>query len=223
MRRARHSLFLSIVIGLIAGPTTAHAATMPMLTNGSLTGSPGLGVVAPGWVRFSGTPDLADADGPFNNTGMPWVLSPDGGTFARGIGTGDGDQESFQQTVDGFTIGAAYTLSFFQTNLGWTDGGFVFRNESGFWGLYVDGVLADQSAVMLGPADVSTPNQWYEESFTFIATDTTLTLRLEAFTTLPGENAYLGIDGLRFTPIPIPAALPLLLTALGVLGVMRRR
>ena len=98
--------------------TIAEAA----VTNGSLTGTVGANTAAPGWTAFDAIPDLVDANGvngQFNFTGVPWTLSPDGGTFARVNGTVNPTyREAFEQAVDGFTVGETYTLQFFQTNLG---------------------------------------------------------------------------------------------------------
>lgn len=198
----------------------------PVLVNGSLDGVVGANMAATGWTIANATPDIVDANGPFNNTGVPWVLSPDGGTFARGNGTGDPVfQEAFEQTVAGFAIGQTYALNFFQTNLGFiATSGNQWRDQPGFWSLFVDDVLVGASAVIAAPDGPDELIQWVADSILFTATGTTQTLRLEAFRTEPAELiAYMGIDGLELVVIPVPAAAWLFGSSLILLGWCRRR
>jgi hypothetical protein len=196
--------------------TIADAAE-PVLTNGSLTGTPVANEVPPGWTIPipTATPSTADENGPSNFTDVPWTLSPDGGTFVRGNGHVDVEfQDAFEQSVSGFTPGESYTLEFFQTNLGfrelgpgdpprWDD----WWERDGYWGLLVNGALVGQSTTISGPATHDTPIVWLSDSIVFTASAVIQTLRLQAFTA-ESEIAYLGIDGLTLTlggtPTPAP-------------------
>ena len=196
-----------------------NAIGAPVLVNGSLTGTAGNTTATP-WTITSGYPGIVDANGPANNTGVPWTLSPDGGTFARCVGSGVSGitkEDAFEQTLSGFTIGASYTLQFYLTNLGWFVGT-EWRNHEGYWGLFVNNTLVGRSTVIDGPINPSTTIQWYSDSITFTATDTVQTLRLVAFTANPiiytggldGKQAYMGIDGLRLLDggvVPLPDTL----------------
>jgi hypothetical protein len=88
---------------LVSGFFTVADAAVPVLTNGSLTGTPVADEVPPGWTirNFpTATPSTVDENGPFNFTEVPWILSPDGGTFVRGNGHVDFEfQDSFEQSV----------------------------------------------------------------------------------------------------------------------------
>lgn len=213
-------LTLPRVFLLIVG-FAARVDAAPVLVNGSLDGIVGVNAAATGWSVASGTPDIVDADGPFNNTGVPWALSPDGGTFGRSIGTGNEHQEAFQQTVSGFSPGQLYTLNFFQTNLGFlVEGSSTWRDHPGYWSLFLDDALVGESAVVDAPAGPGDLIEWVAGSLTFQATGTTHTLRLEAFRTTPAIlSAYLGIDGLELVAaVPVPATGWLLVSGLGLLG-----
>jgi hypothetical protein len=172
------------------------AASQPVITNGSMTGTAGADTAPLGWTKANATPDVANETGPGNNTGLDWVLSPDGGTFGKLNGTVDPTfREAIAQTVSGFTPGQSYSLAFYITNMG-----FYFatldewRNQPGFVELHVDGILVGQSGTVPAPATRTTPNQWTSDAIVFVATDMMHTLRFEA-RTATGATAYLGIDG----------------------------
>jgi hypothetical protein len=202
----------------------AHAEAMPAFVNGSLTGTPGAEIAAPGWAIANGTPDVVDADGPFNNTGVPWTLSPDGGTFARGNGNGDPMfEESFEQSVSGFSPGMVYRVDLYQATLGFrVSGTGEWRNHPGYWAILVDGVRKGQSNGSNGPVTSTDPVVWVDESIEFLATQGTHTLEFRPFSTAAVvENStqvgYMGIDGLELSLVPEPAADLSLATALLVL------
>jgi hypothetical protein len=192
--------------------TIADAAE-PVLTNGSLTGTPIANEVPPGWTIPipTASPSTVGENGPFNFTDVPWTLSPDGGTFVRGNGHVDVEfQDAFEQSVSGFAPGESYTLEFFQTNLGFRDVGPSWDDwlvRDGYWGLFVNDTLVGQSTTISGPAKFDDPILWLSDGITFTASSATQTLRLQAFTA-ESEIAYLGIDGLTLTlggtPTPAP-------------------
>jgi len=222
-------LLCAVFACLVALGIVGKSYAAPVLVNGSLTGTVGENMAATGWTIHNATPDIVDQNGPFNNTGVPWTLSPDGGTFARGNGTVDPlYQESFEQTVSDFITGASYTLEFYQTNLGFLAGGSVWRDQSGYWGLYVDNVLVGQSSIVSAPLDSSDEIQWVFDSIDFTATATTQTLRLMAFSTATesgGLTGYIGIDGLDLiSAVPVPAAVWLFASGMiGLAGMAGRK
>ena len=196
---------------------TDHLEAAPNLANGSFESSiTGRGVVPPGWDTVSGTPDVVDDDGPFNNTGLPWTLSPNGGTFVRGIGADSSNgQEAIEQMVSGFEIGETYRLAIYQSNLGFSVNGGEWRDQSGRWTLLVDGTTFDESNPVMAPIDSTTPVTWSADSLLFVANDTTQTIQLKATTTQPGTLAYLAIDGVQLSLVPEPSTM--CLSAIGLL------
>jgi hypothetical protein len=194
------------------------------LTNGDFDG-PAAEASAPfGWNRKA-TPDVANQTGPFNNTGAPWALSPNGGTFVRGIGTGNAYQESISQKISGLTIGTTYKLSFYQTNLGFKQAiSGEWRNQEGYWGFALDNKLIGISDAVKGPNLPTESNTWIFGSILFTATNVSQLLTIEAFSTLPGRLAYMGIDGIDLSAIPVPAAFWLFGSSLiGLLNVSKFR
>lgn len=191
--------------------TTVHAE--PEINNGSLSGpvssSDSADATAPpGWYVANSTPNVVHADGPFNNTGVPWTLSPDGGTYSRLNGPGNPvHQESIGQVVDGFVAGTVYSLNFFQVNHGFYNDRFGdWGNHEGYIALFVDDVLVGQSSPITGPANYTGETVWHSDSISFTAASTSHTIVLQAFTTEPSLDpyaydliAYMGVDGVRIT------------------------
>jgi len=193
---------------------------VPVLTNGSLTGPVGAGIVPPGWAPASGTPDTCDASGPFNY-GLPWVLSPDGGTFVRGGSNGVSTFETMSQVIGGFDVGVTYQIDFFQTNLGFVNAG-VMTGAVGNWEFGIDGVVFDTSVPVVRPATISDLNVWTPDSVTFVATVPSHTLTVGAALISGGTAAYMGIDGIRITEVPAPGMIGVLGLS-GVAALRRRR
>lgn len=201
------------------------AGAAPIIVNGSFTGSPGSNAVAAGWSIANATPDLVAADGPFNNTGVPWTLSPDGGTFARANGTANPTfAEAIEQAVADFVVGQTYRLELSQVNLGFQVASTgEWRNQEGYWGLLLDGALVGQTSAITGPASPTDPITWSDAAIEFMATATTHTLGLRAFTTGASDTAYMAIDGVSFgESVPEPAA-GLLLGGAGLAAAWARR
>ena len=224
------SLLCLVYVSIFSIGIYAKADAAPVLLNGSLNGTVGENMAASDWSIANATPDIVDATGPFNNTGVNWTLSPDGGTFARGNGHHSDPasfSEAFEQTVSGFTNGASYTLEFSQTNLGFYNARFGdWFNRNGYWGLFVDDILVGQSTTIGGPTNFDDSIVWLSDSITFTATSVTQTIRLQAFTADLSGIAYIGIDGLQLvnTTVPVPAAVWLFGSGLiGLIGIARRK
>ena len=200
------------------------AAAEPVLNNGDMNGIVGMGIAPAGWNIAQATPDVVDANGPFNNTGVPWTTSPNGGTFARMNGVGNVQSEGISQSVSGFDVGETYELSFYATNLG-------FRtNSTGAWGgfdgyfeFYADGNLVATSDALSKQASATDPIEWVEQSVQFEANASDILLEIRAETTAGVfEIAYMGIDGLNASVVPTPGVLSAL-AMLGVASTRRRR
>lgn len=219
---------LSRTFVFCAAPVAAAAlftssASAQAIANGSLTGLPTVGSPPAPWYNWQFTPDTVDAFGPFNNTITPWTASPDGGTFVRGNGSVFVDSEAFAQVVTGLTIGQAYSINVFQTNLGLelpSVGSWL--GEDGFWSLVVDGSLEDSTSVISKQPFASDAIIWSGDSLDFVATATSHELAFVSRSVQPnGITAYMGIDGLRLQAVPAPGVVSTL--ALGGLALARRR
>ncbi len=196
---------LFMVICMLSRPV--QAALSPDIANGSMTGTPAPNSAAPGWEIAANTPDVVAVEGPFNNTGVDWTPSPDGGTFARLIGhVPPEDREEIQQVVGGFVPGETYTINFQVTNLGFyydpfNDGGEFsdWRRRPGFIELLLDGASIGTTAVIDAPLTYQAPIQWYPASITFTASAVTHTLKISPRTSDPaGQTAYMAVDGVNF-------------------------
>lgn len=192
---------------------SAHASPAPELVNGSLSGTvsteTSIGDAPPGWVVAHGTPEVAGDGSPTNNTGAPWLPSPDGGTFGKLNGTVDPVyREAIAQTIDGFTVGQTYELHYYRTNLGFYYALIDQWNATdGYLEFYLDDELLHSSPITQAPANFDDPIQWSAGSISFVATDTTHTLTIWGRSTLLEPNssasrtstAYMAVDGIAFT------------------------
>lgn len=199
-----------ITSALAAAVLTASTCATPVLLNGDLNGTVGQFIAPDNWTISQATPDVADANGPFNNTGMPWTLSPNGGTFARLNGVRDNRSERIAQMVSGFVIGNEYQIRMFVTNLGFYGSDNVFRGEDGIIQAFSGNVLIGASQVVSKPAAFDEPIVWHEAVITFFAPAETINLRIGAETLGSiGVTAYMGVDGISI--VPAPATLAVLL------------
>lgn len=200
------------------------AVAEPVILNGDLDGNVGINTAPLQWMNAQATPDVANASGPFNNTGVPWTVSPNGGTFARMNGVGSEQSEGISQNVTGFIAGEIYELSFFATNLG-------FRtNSTGAWGgfdgyfeFYADGELVATSDALSKQSSATDPIEWVQQSVQFEASSSEFLLEIRAETVAdPFQIAYMGLDGVDVSVVPAPSALSAL-AMLGFTSTRRRR
>lgn len=201
--------------------STASLSAAPTIVNGDLNGTVGTFTAPDGWVVAQATPDLADANGPYNNTGQPWNLSPNGGTFSRLNGVRDNRSERISQVVSGFEVGETYRVSMFVTNLGYYSN--AWRGEDGYIQFFDGNILIGVSQTLTKSATHNDPLVWQEVTFEFLASSILMDLTIGAETLGGiGETAFLAVDGVTFKDVPAPGALTLL-GVCGVLGTPRRR
>lgn len=202
--RIAQSAIVAVGVSFAAG---VHAQ---VIVNGGLTGPVGAGNVPPNWFAWSGSADTADETGPFNNTGTPWTLSPNGGTFVRGGSNGTGVNEAVAQILTGFIPGQSYTIQFYSTNLGFQQpaAGGMWTGADGFWRFYLDGIAFADSATLTKQALASDSIVWGAESVSFVAPAASFELAVASqWAGSSDPAAYMGIDGLRALPIPAPGVI----------------
>lgn len=215
----RSVLSLTALVTIVSG-----AAAEPVILNGGMDGNAGVGLSPANWMVAQATPDVVDSNGPFNNTGNPWDLSPDGGTFARMNGVGNIQSEGISQNVTGFTAGESYEISFYAVNLGFMVASTgSWQGFDGYFEFYADGNLLATSDALSKQASASDPIVWTQQSVQFEATASDFLLEIRAETTAGVfDIAYMGIDGVGASLVPAPGALSAL-TMLGLAATRRRR
>ncbi len=210
---------LSAVAALAAGLTARmHAQT---ITNPDLTGPVATSAAPTDWYAWTDTADTCDDAGPFNSTGNPWVLSPNGGTFVRGGANDFGVNEGIAQIVTGFVPGQIYTLEFYTTNLGFQNPTTGWTGADGFWRFFADGSAIGDSVTLTKPALAADDISWSFGTLDFVAPAASFELAFQSRWAGPGSAAYLGIDGVNVRPVPAPASLALI--ALAGVGAAKRR
>ncbi len=214
-----HALRHIALATFLLATSAAHAAESHVV-NGSLTGQIENNGLPAGWTIFAGTPDVMDA---LNNVGQIGTTrfgaapaaSPDGGTWV-GLGADVDFIERFGQTLTGLTVGQAYTVSWFAGNFGYDSPNFKYLGTNAISVMVDDELIGSGAALSLG-------SDWYAQSVSFTAKDTT---QLLSFTLATSTKAYMSIDGIAVTTsaVPEPATWMLMgLSLVGMSGVMRRR
>ncbi len=235
-RRGLKRLILAASLA-IASP----AFSAIVFNNGDLAGTTGYGNAPTGW---SGIPngtawseaETADGSAPIlmgptgPNVGVGYFGVPhSGSTFAGGIYreiSGNTYQQGIQQAVGGFTVGETYTFSFFQAVVGYSGA----QDDTGSWKVFANGELIATTIPSTTTVAWNAPDKapiWEERFVTFTATAETINFGFLAFDpeglgTIAEDGVMMGIDTFsEVTPVPEPAAV--LLGAVGLLGLMRRR
>jgi hypothetical protein len=234
----RTALIVIHGIALALGATSdSHAdiitnCSFELTSNGN--GQPGFNTTLTGWTstgyNFIYAPGTSDTTGAVGHDGTVklWgpgtgstngltANSPDGGNFIAADGAFEVGPIS--QSLTGLTVGQAYDVSF------WWAG----AQQSGF-----TGVTTDQWKVSFGGSTQSTAvatnvnhgfTGWMQQTFTFIADNTTDTLSFLAVGTPTGEPPFSLLDGVSVNPVPEPSTVVLM--GIGLVGVailrLRRR
>lgn len=210
------------VLGVVSGLcllAVPVASAGPTIINGDLNGTVGTNTAPDDWIVAQATPDLADANGPYNNTGMPWTLSPNGGTFSRMLGVRDNRTERISQVVAGFDVGETYRVEMDVTNLGYFSSN-VWRGEDGYIQLFDGITLLGNSQTLTKSLSENDPVVWEVASFEFVAPATTMNLVIGAETLgAIGNSAFLAVDGVSIELVPAPGVL----TIAGVCGLLATR
>lgn len=215
----RSTLALTAILGIATG-----AAAEPVIMNGDFNGTVGIGLAPDDWMPAQGTPDLVDANGPFNNTGVPWTLSPNGGNFVRLGGVGNEFSEGISQNVSGFVAGESYSISFYASNIGFQNAATgAWSGMDGFFEFYANGELIATSDSLSKQPSGSDPIVWTEQSIQFEASASDFLFEIRGETVGDaGQVSYMGIDGVSASIVPTPGTLSAL-AMLGLASTRRRR
>lgn len=229
-----------ILAASLAIATPAFSAIV--FVNGDLEGTAASATVPSGWsivpfdAPFSEATTAGAANGDIVDTAGPQLAGGifgaphSGSSFVGGAHTTVATvvtQEGIEQTVSGFTVGQDYSFSFFQANVGTSNG----RDTEGSWRVYANGVLVGTTIPTTGTLAYNDPEKatsllWEERSITFTADAESVTLSFLAYDAdgdiSPQNGVYMGIDSFSgIAPVPEPAAA--MLGVIGLLGLMRRR
>lgn len=151
-----------------------------------------------GWDNFSNEGQSFDeANFALCPTTVPSAAA-DGNTYGRAYVEDVNSGEGIAQTVNGFTPGNAYEVSFDYA------GSNLFPGSNDvLWQIHLDGQLADATAAVS-----SSEATWQQHTFTFTATSPVHTLGFRAVTANNLSSGSAGIDNFSISVLPIDAEDP---------------
>ena len=215
------------IASLIA--TAAHAQTVVDYTTtgwtnfGSMSDVGLVGNFLPGWTSVNATPDIGTSlffipvqslSGAADDSAI-WMNQ------FMSSGTPTTNNEVVRLSLDGFTVGQTYELSFYATLVLSTPSGWTGNNES----LDVSIVGADiadwDSTTLVDSGDSDGLNEWVEQTISFTAMSDTVSFDFSGNAQGPDGATRLGIDGFSAALVPAPTSATLL--ALGALATTSRR
>ncbi len=219
----KHLVLLMLSIGFFAG--SPQAATITVV-NGSMNaaGSPDVqsfnAFLPDDWDDLDPTSstDIFDATTSFNS--FTWLPSSDGGTFVHAIGPplSNFPGEGIIQEIVGLTIGTTYEVNFEQSYSRSTNAN---QGTGGHWEV-VFGAETKQSDFMVSPT-LGVAFGWQDQSMLFTATSETQNLSFQAVSPNVGDRIGVALDGVSISAVPVPGAVWLFGSALGLLAWMRRK
>lgn len=198
--------------------------------NGALNGTIGISTTPTSWLQvpfgdpvsqstmtLSATSDVTGTTGPMVGTisGNPY----EGATYVSGLHHTTGSDtwhEGIMQTVSGLTVGAAYTISFWQDVTKQSNA----TDNSGTWTVYKENTLIGQSAATIDNAPYGTNGHvWQRRTLIFTATATS-----HNFKFLPRDDdgnwvspnsVRMGIDSINLRPsVILPSSIDFALSLL---------
>lgn len=221
------ALALAITAGTAAAQTTVPFAS-PGWQDFGTTNITGLtGNFLPGWTSLTASPDLGNnlffipttsLSGASNDAGL-WMLGYDPGSI------GAPSNESARLSLDGFSIGDTYELSFFASIVQYSAAGWVGNNEQLAIDIAGASITSYTTGVLSDAIDNDGLNTWVPQIISFTATAGTVEFDFNASPIgldTAGTATRFGIDGLKARLVPTPASAALMGIA-GLLATRRRR
>ena len=167
----------------------------------------------PGWTHTGAAGDaLLLRAGPQCCGGTNMALAGDGNQFvALGGGFGPTGSAAWSQTISGLTFGQLYTVTFLLAAEGET------ATQQITVGLLNGSATAPETFTSL-PTNTLFWRNWGPETYDFVPNATSATLQFSVV----NQAFDVGLDGVSIAPVPLPAAVWLLGSALGGIGLVRR-
>ncbi len=193
-----------VTVVAVFGGTVGLANAVPVFTNPSFENG------STGWA-FSGAFVNSGAGPGFDGTYWAWV------------GRADNPNTLITQTVGGFTIGNTYDLTFLLgTECFACNGGFGDTVNVAIAGA---GTINQDFTQSNAPTSTTSWGLWEQQTYQFVADAVSLTFAIHGYPSgYGGHNSYdAGVDLFQIqevSSVPLPAALPLLATGLGALGLL---
>jgi len=163
-------------------------------TNGDFEANIGASTAPTGWTLVSGSSDVGNVSDPGGSFAQPFTNSTpsaQGGNFLMLYENGSSSTESVEQSVSGFTIGNSYTITYQEAVLGarnnYDDNGELIINVSGI------GDFTSGNILTVGAG-------WQSGQISFVATQTTHTIRLTANDIgAGGPGSWMSLDDFQLT------------------------
>ena len=182
--------------------TTGTASATTVFSDDFNANAGALNTTPAGWVQNSGTVDIIPVGPDFVWYGPGSYIDMNGSTFQPGS----------MSTSFATVMGKGYSFSF----------GLGYNNNSG-----TNEKLSYAVGNLTGVIDLSTESLVVgvlkTMSFNFVSLSSLTTLTFADVGTTPGDNGGPIVDNVVVATVPLPAAAPLLLAALGGLAMLRRR
>lgn len=236
------SILLPIATVAAFGAGTAHAATnlvangnFDTVTNGTNKQLASSATAAADRTTLAGWTSSNGNDGGYNfvldsalaNTSSSaiWLRSESNGyaTSSNGGNFFASDAlyypGTLSQTINGLTVGTAYTLTFDYALA--QQVGFTGANSNNYWQVVFGNTTQNAGSLSIANGGFS---GWATASMTFTATNVSQALSFLAQSASPGAPPFLLLDGVSLVSgVPEPSTWGMLLGGLGLLGFVARR
>jgi hypothetical protein len=214
-------LYLAFVLAGISSSALANSVSNPSFETFSGTfGADGGRQLLPGATTLTGWNITGGESAILKNPNVYQLTPSDGNNFLDLAGYSNGGfPKGISQTLTGLTDGQAYAFSM---DLGIRNGPCVGSGNNCIGPIHVTAQIGSHSE-MFTHNSAAPGNIWGTYGFTFTADNPTMTLSILG-NSLPVGAAYIGLDNVSVSAVPMPAAVWLFGTGfLAMLGVSKVR